>query len=359
MDLRNVPPEEFPQPALVLRHILHRLIQPLLPLRGIGRHQSRRAKYVVQPGLGNGHFLLQPEAQIVVGQHNRGQAQAPQVKPFAGRIADHGPAEHLLPQETEGGVRILPGYKVAVNFIHQHKHAVPQTDLRQALQLLPAPDPPGGIVGAGKNQGLCARSPALQVLIVQGIPPVFPYHGRLLQHPAAPIGQVKEGLIVGDRDKHLVPRLRQGAQDDIHGIDYPRRREAEMLLIHGKTVPPLQPPHNRVIVGLLPGRVAIDRVGRPLLNRLHNTGRAGKVHVRYPHGNEIVQTEKIVPGIPLIGRCPPAVNGGVKVIFHTALPADKLFSPLIMIYLQRFVNMRNSSRFSADKDCFFSENLLK
>ena len=230
-------------------------------------------------------------------------------------------AQHLLAQQTKGGVGMLRRHDVAVDLVHQHEDVVPQTDLRHALQLLTGPYPAGGVVGAGEHQYLHAGgSLGLHVGEVEGVAPVLPDQRRLYQLPAAPGDHVKQRVVVGHGDHDPVAGLGEDAQHHVHGVDHAGRRKGQMLIVDLKAVALFQPAHHRVIIGLLAHAVAVNRVGGALLYGLHDAGGAGKIHVRHPHGDHIVPAEIVHIAVPLKGEGISAIDGGIKIVSHAAPP---------------------------------------
>ena len=223
---------------------------------------------------------------------------------------------------------MAPGNEVTVNLIDEHKDAGFQTDLSQPVQLLAGPDPACGIVRAGEDQHLDPGGRfGLQILIVKGIPSVLPNQRGFHQLPAAPCNHVKQRVVVGHGHQHPVTRLGQDAQHHVHGVDYSRRGEGQILLADSKSVALFQPAKNSIIIGLLPDGIAVDRMGCPLLDRLHHTGGTGEVHIGHPHGDHVLPAKIVGFGVPLIGEGPSPVNRGIKVVLHPVLPYQSDHNP--------------------------------
>ena len=95
-----------------------------------------------------------------------------------------------------------------------------------------------------------------------------------------------------------------------------------MLIFDLKAMALFQPAHHCVIIGLLAHTVAVNRMGGALLYSLHDAGGAGEIHVRHPHGDHIIPTEIVHIAVPLKGEGIPAIDGGIKIVSHTAPPTS-------------------------------------
>ena len=170
-----------------------------------------------------------------------------------------------------------------MQLVREHPDAVFGADVAEALQVLPAPDPPCGIMGAAQDEEGRAGVPrlALEVLEVDLVAPAAQDQGVVGDLGAVVQHRAEEGVIDGPLDNDPVPRLAEGLDGHVRRRDR-AGGELNPLPLDPPAVAAGLPVDDRVVAGVGNERVAEDSVPGPLGQRLRDLRRHLEIHIRYP-----------------------------------------------------------------------------
>ena len=206
-----------------------------------------------------------------------------------------------------------------MDLIVNDKHMVSRADLHQALQLLPAPDPPDRVVGITENQDLVPGIPGhlLQAGKVHLIGIFLPDQRVVHQLTAAELRRQGKGIVDRLLDDDAIPRFGQQIDQHEDGRHHAAGGD-DPLLLTLVTVAALLPPKHRVKICLRGAGVPLDHRINEFLQPLPDLRSGKKFHVRRGHGQHIrphIGIDLPHP-LPFARAAGGAVNDGGKIIAH-------------------------------------------
>ena len=153
-DLEKALLEIIHQKVVVPLDVDQKFVQPPLPVP-VGGLEPRYGEEVGAGDAVPGQDVLVEETHPGIGRDENRRLESREVEGLAGRDDRHGvlPADGIDVPER---LMFIAGHQdVAVQLVREHPDAVFGADVAEALQILPAPDPPCEIMGAAQDEEGC------------------------------------------------------------------------------------------------------------------------------------------------------------------------------------------------------------
>ena len=162
--------------------------------------------------------------------------------------------------------------------------------IREALELLRAPDAAAGVVGVAVDEepGLFVGALALEVVPVDAVVPIRVHEVGADILPRAVVGGIFEIGVGRGEEQHLLVR---GA-DVLHELE----ERGDDAVGHDELLPPELPAVTAAAPGgegvkiafLKDAGIAEDALVQPLADAVYDDVRRGELHVRDPHADELL-----------------------------------------------------------------------
>ena len=212
--------------------------------------------------------------------------------------------------------------QVVVDLVGDHIDPVLLADLQQPGDLLLLPYPAHGVVGGTEDKGfdLLPDDDRLEVLEVRGVDTALILQHGADQTPPRILHGAHEGIVAGAEDDAGVPRLRQRPQEAVDAADH-AGGVADPGLLHLIAVALLFPVHEGLVVGKGGKGIAVGVHLRQGAHGFPHAVGAAEIHVRHPHGDEVVGAEAHLHAVPLgAAGAPPVPIILLLKICHDILP---------------------------------------
>ena len=268
-------------PQFVRPHIALGLVGPNQRVHGEDVH----VVVVTQRGL-----FCHPLLDFLVVDNVVCANQPRQIEGFGGRVKCSRMITGVLRNGLNRDVFVFAEDDVRPDFIGDDIHLVLLEQLHGPLQLPRLPDPSAGVVGRTENRGVDVlfRNLPLHIRKVHAPYAVAVPHQRRVNHVVAIVGQALGKADIGGRvNQHTVPfgtkNVQRGeypAQNSVFIGDIPPGQT-------GHPVACLVPADDGVIVLLPRLEIAEMRLLHPVDYGLLNLGQNRKVHIGYPHRDNI------------------------------------------------------------------------
>lgn len=180
--------------------------------------------------------------------------------------------------------------EIRVNFIRDNPYAVPQADIPEGEQLLVRPYPADRIVGiAEQGQGnLFPGNRFFQGREIHPVAAVFVKQRAVAEAPSVVLHHLSKGIIDRLLDQHAVPRPGEGPHRRRKGIHHPRGFNQpirpDLPSVMGR-----KPAAQRLKISGAGFAVSEYSMLRRGFHRFNHRSGCPKVHVRHPHGQDIVR----------------------------------------------------------------------
>ena len=146
----------------------------------------------------------------------------------------------------------------------------------------------------------------------------------------------KEGVIDRSHHHHPVAGLGEALQRERLPADNTGDKSQHLT----GDLPPVtaaEPATNGSVPLLAGERIAQHFVLQPFPQGIHHKRRGAEVHIRHPHGKEVVTPPHILHAVPLHGVGVTAVNHFIKIIFHIFMLLKEL-SKVRRSYIGNHIN---------------------
>ena len=212
-------------------------------------------------------------------------------------------------------------YKVGPHLVRDEEYPPLLTQAAYRFNLLPGPDPAGGVVGGAENEAfdvLLLNTP-VHILQVNAEYAVFVLDQRGTYQAAAGVGdRLGEAVVVGQMDQHRVAGLGEGLNSGDHAPQSGVLAADIFRLKVCDPVPVLCPLDDGLGKTGVWVAVAKDRVLQPGPDLIQYTVWDGEIHIGNPHRAErLVRGGGVAWEVPLFAK-PPAVDAPVKVVHGEA-----------------------------------------
>ena len=260
-------------------------------------------------------------AQLRIRDHDGRGLQAGDVEGLAGR-AEEGEVPAVLLVEAHAGEEAMARKdEVAVDLVDHQDRPVFIAELCDLLQLLLRPDAAHRVVRAAEDQRLDLL--LLELLLhrvkVDGVAPILIAELAVDELPPVLADRLAEGVVDRLHDHHGIAGGGEGPHADMDRVDE-AGAERDPFRVHGEAVARGIPVVERFKIIVQRVGVAEDAVVDALVELGKDLVGQAEIHVRDPHGEQIVPPLALHAEIVFqaVGAAP--VDDLVKIVFHSQPP---------------------------------------
>ncbi|MNC22698.1 hypothetical protein D3C75_707050 [compost metagenome] len=279
--------------------MLHEFVQPFAAFI-VGRFHRLRRKECRHVQAERFKLVLKFPSQLRIGGYDVRGLQTRQIERLGCRQCGQCNIRQLFRQGREWNMLVARHRQIAMNFIRNDRHAVPQAQIPKTKQLLTLPHSAARIMRTAQQQQLGSAGHQLfELIIIHDIMAFFKLQ-RIDRHLAVihPDHIIKR-IIHRRLQNHLIARvaeqLYRKAQrgNDAGGINNP-------FLLKLPVMASAVPAGNRLFVGITRHAIAVNPLLHAAQNRFLHGRRALKVHIGYPERKNVLVSEQLLGLVPFV-----------------------------------------------------------